>query len=89
MSSSWPTTSRLLCGSVAGPYEYVREIAPERKTWFHHFRRVDDIRYYGDFVTNARAWKPIPTPMTIGRIDAHGRGSVFQLIREWLGAEEL
>lgn len=72
---------------VAGPYNYVREIPPELKIWFHHFRRVDDVRYYGDFVTDAHAWQRIPTPQTIGRVSDED-GPVFQLIRGWLGAAQ-
>ncbi|MBK7449103.1 MAG: hypothetical protein IPJ47_06620 [Anaerolineales bacterium] len=32
---------------VAGEYNYIREKAPEIGVWFRHFRKIDDIRYYG------------------------------------------
>src|SRR5688500_3896340 len=33
---------------VAGPYNYIRKRAPEIGVWFRHFRKIDDVRYYGD-----------------------------------------
>ena len=50
---------------VAGPYNYIRAAAPEIGVWFRHFRAVEDVRYYGDFVTNARTWKAITMTATI------------------------
>jgi hypothetical protein len=50
---------------VTGVYNYIREAAPEIGVWFRHFRSVDDVRYYGDFVTNAHKWKPIRMTATI------------------------
>lgn len=68
---------------VAGPYNYIHSIAPEIGVWFRHFRRVDDIRYYGDFVTNARSWKPVVMTATITPL--RGRNSAsHQLIDRWL-----
>ncbi len=72
---------------VAGGYNYVREVPPELKVWFHHFRRVDDVRYYGDFVTDAHAWERIPTPHTISPVRDED-GPVFQLIQRWVGAAQ-
>lgn len=46
---------------ISGGYNYIRVAAPEIGVWFRHFRAVDDIRYYGDLVTNARTWEPITT----------------------------
>jgi hypothetical protein len=71
---------------VAGPYKYVREIPQEPKIWFHHCRRVEDVRYYGDLVTDAHAWQRLPTPQTLARVSDED-GPVFQLIRRWLGAD--
>jgi hypothetical protein len=69
---------------VAGPYNYIHSIAPEIGVWFRHFRKVDDIRYCGDFVTNARSWKPMVMTATITPL--RGRNSASrQLIERWLG----
>jgi hypothetical protein len=38
---------------VSGNYNYIRSHAREIGVWFRHFRAIDDIRYYGDLVTNA------------------------------------
>ncbi|MEO6909305.1 MAG: hypothetical protein ABI158_00075 [Edaphobacter sp.] len=42
---------------VAGPYNYIRATAPELGVWFQHFRKMDDVRYFGDFVPNVRIWE--------------------------------
>lgn len=69
---------------VAGPYNYIRSIAPEIGVWFRHFRRIDDVRYYGDFNTNARNWEPITMTATITPLRDVTTIS-YQLIRRWLG----
>jgi hypothetical protein len=68
---------------VASPYNYIRSIAPEIGVWFRHFRRVEDVRFYGDFVTNAHDWERIPMTATITPLREHGSAS-FQLIEQWL-----
>jgi hypothetical protein len=68
---------------VAGPYNYIRAAAPEIGVWFRHFRRVDDVRYYGDFVTNARNWEAITMSATITPLRETGSNS-HQLIERWL-----
>ena len=68
---------------VKGPYNYIRSIAPEIGVWFRHFREVDEIRYYGDFLTNAHDWEPIPMPATINALRDRGAAS-YQLIDRWL-----
>ena len=68
---------------VAGPYNYIRVAAPEIGVWFRHFRMADDIRYYGDFVTNARSWEPITMTATITPLREPGSAS-YQLIEQWL-----
>jgi hypothetical protein len=69
---------------VAGPYNYIHSIAPEIGVWFRHFRKVDDIRYFGDFVTNARSWKPVVMTATITPLRRRNSAS-RQLIERWLG----
>ena len=68
---------------VAGEYNYIRARAPEIGVWFRHFRRVDDVRYYGDFVTNARTWEPIVMTATITPLREKDSAS-YKLIDRWL-----
>jgi hypothetical protein len=68
---------------VAGEYNYIRSKAPELGVWFRHFRAVDDVRYYGDFVTNPNEWERLVMTATITPLREEGSGS-FQLIRRWL-----
>jgi hypothetical protein len=67
---------------VAGDYNYIRSTAPEIGVWFRHFRRVDEIRYYGDFRTNARQWEQIIMTDTISPLRDPGSRS-YQLVEEW------
>lgn len=69
---------------IAGGYNYIREKTPELGVWFRHFRRVDDIRYYGDFVTNAREWEYLVMTATITPLRESTTAS-YQLIQRWLG----
>lgn len=68
---------------VSGRYNYIKITAREIGVWFPHFRPVDDIRYFGDFRTNARDWKPITMTDTISPLRDPGSLS-FRLIEEWL-----
>jgi len=69
---------------VAGPYNYIRSIAPEIGVWFRHFRKIDDVRYYGDFITDVKKWQKITMTATITRF-AKQHPRTYQLIEEWLG----
>jgi hypothetical protein len=68
---------------VTGEYNYIRVAAPEIGVWFRHFRSVVDVRYYGDFVTNAQTWQPITMTATITPLRERNSAS-FQLIEQWL-----
>ena len=70
---------------VAGGYNYVREIPEELRIWFRHYRRVDDVRYYGDFVKDAHSWERIPMANAIGPLHDQN-GAAFRLIQRWLDA---
>jgi hypothetical protein len=70
---------------VAGGYNYVREIPEELRIWFRHFRRVDDVRYYGDFVKDAHSWERIPMLNAIGPLHDQD-GAAYKLIQRWLDA---
>ena len=51
--------------TVAGDYNYIREPVPQIGVWFRHFRRVEDVRYDSDFVTNAKDWQQLTMTDTI------------------------
>jgi hypothetical protein len=70
---------------VSGPYNYIKLTVPEIGVWFSHFRAVDDIRYFADFRTNARAWRQITMTDTISPLRAASSLS-YRLIEEWLAA---
>lgn len=68
---------------VSGPYNYIRTRVPELGVWFRHFRTVDDVRYYGDFNTNARSWESIVMTATITPL-RDSQSASFRLIETWL-----
>lgn len=68
---------------VAGDYNYIRALAPEIRVWSRHFRTIKDVRYFGDFITNARAWEPLTMTATLTPL-RDPRSLSFQLIERWL-----
>ncbi len=68
--------------TVADDYNYIRRRAREIGVWFRHFRRVKDIRYYGDFVTNAHDWESIKMTDTISPLRDPSSKS-YKLIEDW------
>lgn len=71
---------------VAGEYNYIREKAPEIGVWFRHFRKIDDVRYYGDYITDARKWEYLTMTATITPLREADTKS-YQLIEEWLNTK--
>jgi len=71
--------------TVDGDYNYIRTPEPEIGVWFRHFRRVRDVRYYGDFIKNAHNWETITMTETITPLREPSSRS-YQLIEEWLAA---
>jgi hypothetical protein len=69
---------------IAGPYNYIRSGDPNLGVWFRHFRRVDAIRYYADFRTNAREWERTVMTDTISPLRQADSIS-YRLIDEWSG----
>ena len=68
--------------TVAGDYNYVRSPAPEIGVWFRHFRRVENVQYYGDRFTKARSWAQIKMTDTISPLrDASSMS--YELIDSW------
>jgi len=68
---------------VAGEYNYIRKSVPKIGVWFRHFRKVDAVKYYGDFITNARTWEPITMISTVTPLRECDSAS-YQLIEQWL-----
>jgi hypothetical protein len=68
---------------VSGEYNYLRSAVPELGVWFRHFRSVDDVRYFGDFVTNARTWESVTMTATITPL-RDTQSESYLLIERWL-----
>jgi hypothetical protein len=68
--------------TVQGGYKYVRETVPELRIWFNHFRRVRDVRYNADRVTNAREWEEIKMTSTV-QILTDPDSASYRLISAW------
>lgn len=67
---------------VEGDYNYIKTPVREIGVWFRHFRRVNNIKYYADLVTNAAAWAPITMTDTISILRDPNSKS-YQLIDSW------
>lgn len=68
---------------VSGNYNYVRTPVNKIGVWFRHFREVDEIRYYGDLVTNASNWERLVMTDTISILRDPTKAS-YRLIEQWL-----
>ena len=68
--------------TIDGPYNFVRAPVPELGVWFRHFRKVKDVCYYADFITNARSWESITMTDTISPLRDRNSKS-YQLIESW------
>ncbi len=68
--------------TVGGPYNFIRHAVPELGVWFRHFRKVRDVRFFADFVTNARTWEPITMTDTISPL-RDTQSLSYQLIERW------
>jgi len=68
--------------TVDGPYNFIREPVTELGVWFRHFRKVKDVRYYADFITNARSWESITMVNTISPLRDQNSKS-YKLIESW------
>ncbi len=69
--------------TIAGRYNYIREVAPQLGVWFRHFRRVKNVRYYGDLKTNMRSREQFPMRDAISSL-LDPAGQSYQLIEAWL-----
>lgn len=68
--------------TVEGDYNYIKEPVPEIGVWFRHFRRVRDISYYFDRVTNPQDWERIVMTDTISILKDPNSLS-YRLIQSW------
>lgn len=70
---------------VTGPYNYIRSPFQELGVWFRHFRRVEVLSYYADFVTNPAKWEQTKMKDTISVLYTPTSKS-FMLIQRWMSA---
>jgi hypothetical protein len=68
--------------TIDGEYNYIHSTAPEIGVWFRHFRRVINVRYYGDGITDARNWERITMTDTISPLRSPLSKS-YRLIASW------
>jgi len=68
--------------TIAGDYNYIGEPEPELGVWFRHFRRIKNVRYYADRITNAHAWQQTTMTDTISPLRDPNSIS-YQLIASW------
>lgn len=70
--------------TVTGPYNYIKNVEPKLGVWFNHFRRVNEIRFFADYRTNAQTWEPIKMTDTISPL-RNDRTLSLALLREMYG----
>lgn len=68
---------------ISGSYNFIRSDARKIGVWFRHFRAIDDVRYYGDYITNAKTWDTIAMTGTIAPLRDPTSAS-HQLVDRWL-----
>lgn len=51
--------------TIDSQYNYILRPETELGVWFRHFRRVKDIKYYADYITNAKTWESLIMTDTI------------------------
>lgn len=72
----------LALATIDGPYNYIRDPVSEIGVWFRHFRRVRDISYYSDWITNANSWERLTMTDTLSPLrDPESRSHT--LISRW------
>ena len=71
---------------IAGEYNYIKRKDRSLGLWFKHFRKVDNIRYYADFVKNANKWESITMTDTLSPLRKQNTES-YKLIEEWLHSD--
>lgn len=51
--------------TIDSDYFYITQKQPELKIWFRHFRRVRNVRYVADVITNPQLWPNLKMTDTI------------------------
>lgn len=67
---------------VDGKYNYIKQKAPELGVWFRHFRKVKNVWYYADYITNAHSWQNLTMTDTISKLIDPNSAS-YKLIEKW------
>ena len=67
---------------VDGDYNYIKNPEPEIGVWFRHFRRVRDVKFYSDEVTNAASWDQVRMTDTISPLH-DPKSKSYRLIETW------
>lgn len=67
---------------VSGEYNYVRTPVNNIGVWFRHFRAVDSVRYYSDYITNPASWENRVMTDTIS-ILRDPESASYRLIERW------
>jgi hypothetical protein len=68
--------------TVDGDYNYTRQTLPQLGVWFRHFRAVKDVKYFGDWITNAKKWPNLVMTDTLSPLVNPGVPS-YKLIDDW------
>jgi hypothetical protein len=68
--------------TVDGDYNYIRTPVPMIGVPFRHFRRVRDVKYYGDCVTNPREWDRVVMTNAFSVLNDPNSQS-YRIIEEW------
>ena len=68
--------------TIHGDYNYIREPVPEIGVWFRHFRRVKDVKYYSDRVTNVTTWDQLTMTDTISPL-RDPQSASWKVIESW------
>lgn len=68
--------------TIRGEYNYIKIPEPELGVWFRHFRRVHEVRYFADRMTNAQSWEKLVMTDTISSLKDPNSKS-YRLIDGW------
>ena len=73
---------------VASEYNYIRRPEEEIGVWFRHFRKIEIVGYYADFVKNPANWEKNTMTDTISVLNTK-TGISFTLIEKWLKSKKV
>jgi hypothetical protein len=68
---------------VKSKYHYITSSIPEIGIWPKHFRRVELLQYYHDYIKDPRKWKKNTMTETLTPLRDRSK-STYLLINEWL-----